>query len=178
MVTRCFALVAVLVAALNAGSAHAQTLTPSSTPPVGRGLIWVVTDPPGVYATIDDCGQWYATPHSFPAAPGGHLVKAGGSGFKDVELRLVTRSTDVTVRVEMDRPVYEAGIALVAIGAIPAALGLAMLVAAAVTQIVFLAYFGAVILGPSVPVWGTGIGMMVSDGQREPITRVSSGAPE
>jgi hypothetical protein len=95
--------------------------TPAVSNSSGDFKVIVWTDEAGFMSSIDGQGGWFPTPHTFKVPPGAHsVVIKGGSAYKSVTAPVSVESSDVKVEVAMDRPVFEAGIALTVLGGLEA----------------------------------------------------------
>jgi hypothetical protein len=105
---------------------------PTGAPLSSQLMIHLSTEPLGAKAALDNHGGWHPTPHSFPAAPGEHLLEIKLSGFQTEKVPVSVAATDMTVKVDMNRPVFEGGIALTVIGAVLAASGVIVMCVGAI----------------------------------------------
>ena len=145
----------------------------------------VVSKPPDLGVAMDRRGGWFTTPHSFPVDGEAHRVTLrGGASFKNAEIVVPESLLDVVFYVEMDRPVFEAGIGLTIVGGLMAIAGAATLgvgVDAAnsgdsdvddtvgPTECIAV---GAPLLAVGGGMTIAGIVMMLLDDQREPVVRM------
>lgn len=151
-------------------------------PGIGRHLIHVITNPPQRKAALDGKGGWHRAPHAFEADPGAHLLEVrGGVGYRNKEISVVVEDMDLTVEVEMDRPVFQAGIIMTAAGGLFTIIG-------GIWSATFLPdrmdledplfVDAAAMTGLGLVSLVGGVFMMILDKQRDTLFEITPGAPK
>ena len=134
--------------------------------------IHLSVEPVGAAVALDNRDGWHPAPHSFPAAPGKHRLEIKRLGFQTEALVVTVSASDVTVSVEMNRPVFEAGVGLGIVGAIFTVAGVALLGAGGTNECDnnveggadLMCGLGAGIGGIGLPLAISGLLMMLLDG--------------
>jgi len=103
-------------AAATEAAVPAVAVVPPTAPVIGQHLIHVVTTPPGAKVSLDGAGGWTLAPHTFTATPGQHVVSLKAGGYDSADVPVAVADTDLTVSVEMNRPVFATGVAFMVIG--------------------------------------------------------------
>jgi hypothetical protein len=162
-------------------SVAASAAEAEAEPGIGGHLVHIITAPPQRKVALDGRGGWHRAPCVFPAAPGAHLLDVrGGVGYRNKEISIVVEDTDLTVDVEMDRPVFQAGIIMTAAGGLFTIIG-------GIWAATFLPdrmdledpYFvdAASLTGLGLVSLVGGVFMMILDKQRDTIVNITPGAP-
>lgn len=85
----------------------------------GMRRVTVNTSPPGMLTSTSAFGFPNRTPHTYELPAGNATsIAVGGVGFERLHVPIPPGSHDLLLEVQMSRPVFEAGIALLSIGAV------------------------------------------------------------
>jgi hypothetical protein len=102
-------------AVLLAGPA-ARAQLPAAT---GMRQVTVNTTPPGALTSTSAFGFPNRTPHTYQLPAGAATsITVGGPGFERLYVPIPAGSHDLLLEVQMSRPVFEAGLALLSIGVV------------------------------------------------------------
>jgi PEGA domain len=128
----------------------------------------VVTDAPGTNVSIDNKGGWYLSPVTLLVPPGQHRLVLTKRGYEDLVYGIQVVDKDLTIEVEMNRPVFAAGVALTTIGVIGIVGGAVLLSIEGTDGLALPLSSGAVL--------ATGIGMMIGDKVDDTTPRITEAA--
>jgi hypothetical protein len=157
-----------------------STTTPGSTPPAPTEFqIHIITTDP-LHADVSNIGAlgWKHTPHYYTVQkPGEYKFELKKHGYEDLEIPVTVTDTDMTVTVQMNRPVFKAGLAFTILGAIGTIIAIAF---ACTTEGQDNPVLIAAPLGPGLALLLPGVGMLIGDRDEktDTVVTVAPGRPE